>query len=49
MALVSRFETTMSASRLQVLRDLTGRAEESRIAFHSLLAKVQEYIEVSRQ
>lgn len=48
-ALVSRFETTMSASRLQVLRDLAGRAEESRIALHSLLAKVQEHIEVSRQ
>ncbi|KAK4660754.1 hypothetical protein QC762_0022210 [Podospora pseudocomata] len=48
-ALVSRFETTMSASRLQVLRDLAGRAEESRIALNSLLAKVQEHIEVSRQ
>lgn len=48
-ALVSRFETTMSASRLQGLRDLAGRAEESRIALNNLLTKVQEHIEVSRQ
>jgi hypothetical protein len=47
-ALVSKFETAISGSSLQELKNLAQQAEASRRALHGLLIKAQELIDVSR-
>ena len=47
-ALILKFETAMSGSSLQALRKLDREAEASRRALDSLVIKMQEHIEVSR-
>ena len=47
-ALILKFETAMSGSSLQALRKLAREAEASRRALDSLVIKMQEHIEVSR-
>jgi hypothetical protein len=46
--LVLNFETAMSATSLDVLKNLAQEAEASRTALYSLLKKQQELIEVNR-
>jgi len=45
--LVLKFETAMSATSLDVLKNLAEKAEASRTALYSLLKKQQELIEVN--
>jgi hypothetical protein len=46
--LVLKFETAMSATSLDVLKNLAEKAEASRTALYSLLKKQQELVEVNR-
>jgi hypothetical protein len=46
--LVLKFETAMSATSLDVLKNLAEEAEASRTALYSLLKKQQELVEVNR-
>ena len=46
--IVLKFETAMSATSLDVLKNLAEEAEASRTALYSLLIKQQELVEVNR-